>query len=121
MKLTSEQWQKLFQEQQISGLSQAEFCANKGISYRSFSCRRYRESLNQKSALVPSKKLSKELNLERQSPFLKVKPVSSKIITLESKEVVSILKLRLPKGIEIDFPSSSLKSVISILTGDLEC
>ena len=83
MNLTSDQWQVLFQEHEASGVSQAEFCANKGISYRSFSCRKYRESLNQKSALVPRKKLSKELNL--------------------------------------DFPSSSLKSVISILTGGMEC
>ncbi len=120
MKLTIEQWQALFQEQETSGLSQAEFCISKGISQKSFSCRKYRDSIRIKKSHDPTKKLAHVLTSQRQSQFVKVKPVSSRIITLESKDVGSILKLRFPKGIEIDFPCSELKSVISILTGGME-
>lgn len=119
MKLTRDQWQALFQEQAVSGLSQVKFCISKGISYKSFCCRKSRASLSLKKSQAPAIKLSQALNPQRQSQFVKVKPVSSKIITLESKDVVSIFKLKFSKGIELDFPSSELKTVINILTQEL--
>jgi hypothetical protein len=101
---TMEEWQNLIQEKKESGLKQMDFCSSKGISLKTFSARKSR-----------IKSSAKVRNKPKQAKFIRVHKVTSRA----SIDVNPPLNLRIKTkaGIEIEFPLSSLSSVISILNG----
>jgi hypothetical protein len=103
---TIEEWQKLIQEQEESGLKQLDFCLSKGISFKSFSAR--------KSKI---KSAAKMMDKPEKAKFIKVQKIKSK----QSVEINSPASLRIKTrtGIEIEFPVTALKSVITILNGEV--
>lgn len=88
-KLNACEWKKFIKEQQISGLSQQEYCNKKGISKISFKNWKYK------------------INKQQQSDKLTFAPIK----VLGSK-VSSEMKIELPSGIKIIITKDSDEAIL---------
>jgi hypothetical protein len=102
---TTEEWQRLIDEQMESGLNQKEFCLSKGLSLKTFSTRKSRMRSAARIKFQPKK-----------AKFIRVQKRMSN--TSFDRAPVEHLRLKTRAGIEIEFSISALGSVLSLLNGD---